>query len=157
MSASLRQTLEVASVLAVIVSLLVVAYEIRQSNNIALVSTENEIRNNYASLDETLLNNPELSELLFKARDSNYNLEGVEQEIITTYLFRVLNSWRPVVTSYERGLLDQISYDAVFDDIRYVVEYYPAVHHIWRGIIADYPSRGSDPIFSFINELIGSN
>jgi len=151
-----RQLFEIVGITAVIVSLLIVAYEIRQSNNIALVSTENEIRNNYASFEESVLSNPELSELLFKARDPEYRLEGVEREIVTTYIFRFLNAWRPAVTSYERGLLNQISYDAVFDDIRYTVEKIPAANPIWREIIEGYPSRENDAIFEYLRELLAN-
>jgi len=154
---SMRQVVEVISVIVVVLSLLFVAYQIRQSNDIAIAANENEVRNNYATFNEAIMLDTYLAELIYKSEDPSFVIEGRDRVIIENYIARALNSWRPVITSYERGLLDQISYDAAFDDMRFLIETYPAMRPLWRDFMGDYPSRSDDPIFTYIARLLEEN
>ncbi len=149
-----KQIIEYAGIAAVIISLWFVIYEIRQSNRIALVTTEYEVRNNYSSLNESIINDAELAELIYRTESESYEVTGPEKIIIENYIFRSLNSWRPVVTSFENGLLGEVSYDAAFDDMRYNIDRYPAMRPVWRNIIENFPARQDDPIFRYIDQLL---
>ena len=75
MSAKLTkaQILEILSVTAVVISLLFVAYEIRQSNQIALVAAVNEIYGSFTDINEAHMGDLELTELLSRS-DTAENL-----------------------------------------------------------------------------------
>lgn len=145
---------ETISVIAVVFSLLFVAFQIRQSNDIAISTNENEVRANFSALNEAIMLNPELAELLYKSEDPQYFAEGRDRVILMSYIARNLNAWRTAVNSYQIGLLSQLSYDAVFDDIRFGIEQRPGLNSLLRDFLGQYPSRSNDPIFSYINELL---
>ena len=62
---SLRKStfLEISGMVAVVLSLLFVGYQIQQANRITIVTTEYELRNNYSSLNELIIGNQELAQL----------------------------------------------------------------------------------------------
>ena len=72
MNLTTKQSLEILGVLSVVLSLLFVAFEIRQTNQIAMVATEIEIRNNFSELNEAMFSDPDLSVLLEKCADPDY-------------------------------------------------------------------------------------
>ena len=145
---------ETISVIAVVFSLLFVAFQIRQSNDIAISTNENDVRANFSALNEAIMLNPELAELLYRSEDPEFIAEGRDRVILMSYIARNMNAWRTAVNSYEIGLLSQLSYDAVFDDIRFFIEQRPGLDSLLRDFLGKYPSRFNDPIFSYINELL---
>ena len=63
-----RRIVEIAGFLAVITSLLFVAYEIRQSNRIALGTTAYEIQRNWISINDLVATDEELVALFAAQR-----------------------------------------------------------------------------------------
>ena len=61
-----NQILEIVGIAMVVLSLMFVAYEIRQSNKIATVSNVNEIYNRFTAVNEALMSDPELARLIIK-------------------------------------------------------------------------------------------
>ena len=66
--------IEIVGIMTVVLSLLFVAYEIRQSNAIAIGTTSYELSRNWMSSNELIITNPELRSLVVKLTDKDYVL-----------------------------------------------------------------------------------
>ncbi|MDE0755845.1 MAG: hypothetical protein OSB26_14465 [Woeseiaceae bacterium] len=92
MDFSSRKIVEIVGFLAVIASLLFVAYEIRQSNRIALGTTAYEIQRNWISINDAIATDEELAALLIKLGDENAELSALEQVQSAAYGRRFINT-----------------------------------------------------------------
>ncbi|MEL6215280.1 MAG: hypothetical protein AAFQ99_06350, partial [Pseudomonadota bacterium] len=76
--ASLRVLVEVFGMVAVVVSLLLLAYEVRQSNRIARATVTYEISRDVNEFNELGYTNPEFAALLLKLGDADFEPSAVE-------------------------------------------------------------------------------
>ena len=114
------QWLELVGVIAVVLSLLFVAYEIRQANKIALVANVTAHYASFSVINEAMMTDPELTSLLHRAPASGDLSEFSQPERmqVASFIAMLLNTWIPANISYNNGQLAQTSFAAVFDDAR---------------------------------------
>lgn len=148
----LNKWLALIANVGVLIGILFLILELQQSNRIALVSTEIETRNNFAALNDLMITNRYLTGLVEEARESDAEFTPEERSVLAQYAARNLQGWRNVVTSYDYGLVNEVSYLATFDDIRRLIRGFPGMHSIWQTVIDAYPSRAKSPIFVTIQE-----
>ena len=67
-----KQIIETSGIIAVVLSVLFLAYEVRQSNEIARTDTRIEIANQYGSISDSIYTNSEVSELMLKLGDPTF-------------------------------------------------------------------------------------
>lgn len=135
--------LEVMGVLAVIASLLFLAYEIRQSNQIARSTITFELGNNISELNEIVWTNPEVAALHVRARDPAYIPTETEAEMLRAEARRFMNVWGTVEIAYRNGHQTRAQFDILLDDVQDVLERLPAAHQIWKRELQKYPDLES--------------
>jgi len=144
--------------LGVLVGIVFLAVEVRQSNRIAVATTEISVREQFRSNNEAVLANDAIAELLVKAADVNAELSDVETEKLFAYLFASINTWKSIEIAYENGMLPRATFDVVLDDIRAVLQDYPAVRPLAQSWIDSYQSEADSKIYAAIRaELEGIN
>lgn len=150
-----RLLFEVASVVSVVISLLFVAFQIQQANRIASVTNEIEVRNATSSLNELVLENPELIELLNKLQQEDVELTPIELTTTRFYMFRLLNQWFAAEAAYKNGMLPEESFGITLTDVAVVLDRYPAAMPVWRQIMDQY-SEANAPydVATLINEYL---
>ena len=145
---------EIVGIVSVVISLLFVAYQIQQSNKIAKVTTEYEIRNNHSSSNEIAMSDQNFANLLFKSTDPAFKPEGGELAQLVAFTLRSVNFWAAAGTAYENGLLTDDTYEFVLDDIRNFINSMPGLHSVVSMILAVYPSLKKPKIIGIVHKLL---
>lgn len=109
--------LEVIGLGAVVISLLFVAYEIRQANRIASGTTSYEMSRNYMSINELILSNPEVAELLSRRDSVDFEPNPTQKTQLQAFAHRLLNQWTSIEEAYDQGLVSERSYQIALDDV----------------------------------------
>ena len=147
------QLLELSGAIAVVLSLLFVAYEIRQANKIALVASVSAHYASFSAINEAMMTDPEFNSLLHRAQTSDDLAEfsQTERMQVTSFIAMLLNTWIPANISYNNGQLAQASFDAVFDDARESIRLAgPAMRDMWREVVHTYPGLSDVEIIAFL-------
>lgn len=150
-----KQSVEVIGVLAVVLSLLLLAYEVRQANRIAVVNTEFELRGQFQETNLALLSNPDMMDFLLRMRTSGVPLEGPDEirAIIWTYLN--LNVWVATALAYESGVTTEQTYHNILDNIESAIaRSSPEMRQIWRASINSFPSLKGTQVFQHANDVL---
>lgn len=150
-----KQFVEAIGLLAVVLSLLLVAYEIRQSNRIAVVNTEFDLRNRYQATNLALLTDPEMVDFLVRMRTPGVPLEGPDQVRAAAWTYLSLNTWVATALAYESGVTTEQTYRNILDNIEATLRRSsPEMRQIWRASIASFPSLKETPVFAYANEVL---
>ena len=138
----------------VLVGIIFLAVEVQQSNRIAIATTEISIRDQFSSINEQILTNDAVAELLVKAADADTKLSAVETEKLYAYLYVYMNTWVGIEIAYENGMLPRSTFDEALDDVRIVLQDYPALHSLAREYISDYPSHADSDVIGVMREVL---
>jgi hypothetical protein len=138
----------------VLIGIIFLALEIRQSNRIAIASTEISIRDQFKTINELVLANDAVAELLVKAKDANAELSDVEIEKLFSYLYAHINTWMGIEVAYENGMLTDATFEITLDDVRAVLGAYPAMKPIAQEIMDQYPWAKDSPVYGAIREVL---
>ena len=139
-TSSLNDRLQILASLAVLIGLIFVALEIRQSNHIAIATTEISVRDAYGSSNETVYSNPEFAALLAKARDSEAKFSDAEQEMLEYWLARMLNIWISSEKAYNNEMISKETFDLAMDDMKWTIDTYPSLRPSLQTWSDDYPT-----------------
>jgi hypothetical protein len=132
------------------VGIVFLAVEVRQSNRIAIATTEISVRDQFRSNNEMVLANDAIADLLVKAADANAEFSDAEIEKLYAYLFVFINAWKSIEIAYENGMLPRATFDVVLDDIRVVLKGYPAIRPIARSWIDSYQSEADSILYKAV-------
>ena len=117
MANKLSRYFELIGLCAVVISLLFVAYEIRQANRIASGTTSYEMSRNYMSINELILSNPEVAELLSRRDSVDFEPNPTQKTQLQAFAHRLLNQWTSIEEAYDQGLVSERSYQIALDDV----------------------------------------
>ena len=132
------QIVEIIGVVSVVISLLIVAYEIRQTNKIAIVNAEIELRNNYSALNELMVTHSELAVMLIRNEEEGGKLSAAEHIRMRSFMFRHLNIWIASEIAYENGMLPEPSFQIVLNDVAFGLRNFPGLHPHFREILDNF-------------------
>jgi hypothetical protein len=154
-----NQRPELVGIVAVVLSLIFVAYELRQSNKNATVFNVNEIYDRFTDLNEALMSDPELARLILKANKAQKISDLTESERLrlgSWHLFQ-LNIWTPANIAYDNGQLAEPIYNVLFDDARNELQVTgPVGRRIWKDYVDTYPALSELTIVKFIKSELDS-
>ena len=152
--------LELVGAIAVVLSLLFVAFEIRQANKLALVANVADHYASFSAINEALITDAQFSSLLHRAQTSEDLREFTQPERIQieSFIRMLCNTWIPANISYNNGQLAQASFDAIFDDARGSIRIAgPAMREMWREVLNAYPGLAEVEIIAFLRAEIGES
>jgi len=145
---------EAVGLIAIIASLLFLAFEIKQSNSIAVASTEIGIRNGYSEFNRGIYSEPDTSELLSMARDPSVQWTPVEELTVMMVASDLLNVWLSVETACDHELAQASTCAEVDNDIRSFITMFPGTRQVWQIFLDDYPGLASTEVFSTIGRAL---
>lgn len=108
---------EIVGTIAVVVSLLFVAYSIDRNTDATQASNENILFERHTALANLFLADPTLAELLLKKRSGDSGLSEVESIRWEKYELGMLDIWALAHSRYERSLLSEeqwVAWDRYF-------------------------------------------
>jgi len=108
-----KNIIELIGITALVVSLVFVAWELRQSNRIAIAiaTAEAELRTGNREFNSIVAENPGLAAILVKAREAGARLDPIEDEIHRSYARTGFNLLTQANAEYENGLLSNYTID----------------------------------------------
>ena len=151
------QIAEIAGVISVVLSLLFVAFQIQQTNQIAIVTAEIETRNNYSDLNEAMFSDNKLASLIERASDPEFQPAVGEDTQLRSLAFRFMNIWLVSEIAFRNGMLPQSSSQIVLDDIKYVLKTEPYMRRYFRLILENYPGWGNTEVVHTISKELAAN
>lgn len=138
-SKSVRDIVELVGIIAVVLSLLLVAYEVRQSNRIAQATTTYEISRDVNQFNELGYSNPEFAAQLVRLRDPEFKPSNVEAMQVRLLANRFVNLWTIQEKAYRNGLLSDVQFAMTKADVVTVMGAFPALIEYWEHVLRDQP------------------
>ncbi len=151
------KTLTVLANFGVIVGIVFLAFEMRQSNLIAIATAEIAARESYAALNESIYGNAEISEILFKSRKDDAVFSGPQIEMVGSYVARLFNTWNAIERAYANGMVSESTFGVAKDDIKWVIDTYPSLRPYFQDNVGTYPSNEESEIAKTIIRVLESH
>ena len=105
--------------------------EISQSNRIAIAQAESDLRNLNLESNRSVIENPQLIELMTKLTKPNEPLSQ-EELLSSRYYAQNLNLiWSTAEENYMNGLISEESFTTWFENIEYMFVTYPGLGRIY--------------------------
>ena len=149
-----KEIIEATGLAAIVASLLFLAFEIQQSNRIAIASTEIGIRNGYSEFNRGIHSNSDLTELLSKATEPSVEWSPEEELKVLMAVTDLMNVWLSVETACVNGLAEDVTCAELGDDIRAFIALFPGTRMLWSFFLEGYPSLAGTEVHSTIREAL---
>lgn len=146
MNLSRFQLIEIAGAISVVLSLLFVAFQINQTNQIARITTELETRSIFAELNADLQTNSEFASLLAKSQEPSFAPTPGERFQLSGWAYRYMNVWIASETAYDNGLLPETSYQVVLEDIRQLLQANPYGKQLFAQALESFPTWANSKV-----------
>ena len=137
---------EVVGALAVVISFMYVAVQVKQSNRQAASDSGFALLSEFSRVDELILTTPEMIALMVKL-ESEEDLTKEERKRSEHFGFRLINNWMAADIAHQNGLLDADMYDDMIADARYNITTYPQLKNILVKLFENYPGIRKMNIF----------
>ena len=119
--------IEVIGVLAIVVSLLFVAYQIRQANRIATGAATIEIQHMQGDLVSTFLNEPELADLGVKLATNDQSLTPKEIQLAMAYGQKYFVVWDAIEAANANSLISSRTYGIYDGQVEDLIRRFPGL------------------------------
>lgn len=127
MKIEVQRVVETIGILAVVLSLIFVGLELRQSNDIAIRDARNEITQRRSDIARLEIENSSLRKLLVQLSSANAILSQ-EQSIELKGLVRLyIGYWASIQAAHEGGFLPERVYEVYLNSTKLTVEEYPSL------------------------------
>ena len=134
-----REIVETVGIVGLLGSVLLLTFEIRQSNDIAKSEITQQILSEAAGWHTSIMESPDLAALLVMAKERRAEFSPVEQIRINSLCYRVFDTWLSVQMAYDNGQMRQQDYEDYLNDPRATMGGYPATKAIFKEALAFYP------------------
>ena len=137
---------EILGAISVVVSLIYVAAQVRQSTRQAATDTGFGLMSEFSRVDELILTTPEMIALMVKL-ESNEELTNEERKRSEHFALRLMNNWMGAEIAHQNGLLDPGLYEDMIGDARHNITSYPQLKNILLELFENYPNIKEMNIF----------
>ncbi len=142
---------ETVSAIAVVVSLIYVALQVRQNTRASRASTIQHWAAVSALEKQSLYESDELAKLIIAGGTEQSNLSPEDRLRYNTYMIQVFNTFEFLYLQYELGTVDKVFFDSKVPAYERFLQL-PGVLEFWNS-----PASTFDPRFkAFVGELIES-
>jgi len=140
----------------VLAGIIFVAFEIRQSNRIAVGTTSYELNRHFMGINELYITNSDLLSLAVALADERFTpQDGEQRELAEAYARRLLNNWVAIEDGYDNGIVSESLYLMAKEDVKALIKKRPGVVPIYDVISIQYDLSGYEilePLLSAVQE-----
>lgn len=140
----MRGLAELIGIIAVILSLLFVAFELRQSNRIAIGNAELAMAALNADVNRVIFESDGNDALFVKLSSRNPNLTPEEYQRASYIAYMHFNRWNATQRSHDNGLVSDRTLEIELMDAGYVLERLPGLASIFLEFIDAYAQTEND-------------
>jgi len=149
-----RETVEILGVISIVSSLLLVAWQVRQSNRIADTDIKIQLTQEYNELHRIRLTSPELAKLYPKlASPRNHLITATESSQMEGLAWHYVNIYSSAQAAYDSGLLSREQFEIYIAGATWLVDAYPGLHTHFIKIYTILPMMRASEVFQPIAEL----
>lgn len=153
MDSERKKYAEFVGVVAVVASLIFVAFEIRQSNQIARGTTAFEIMNAYRESNHLLATNSELLSL-FGRRRGGEELNQMESQQFGLFVVGTMNVWVATEEAFDNGIVSDRLFRTYISDVTNNFSLLPPEQ--WELMVEGMPQFQDFEFHRIISELLES-
>ncbi len=152
MDINTRQLAEFVGVTAVVLSLIFVALELRQSNKIAIASSENEIRTAQRERSTAILESPEVWDLEVKIKNGE-DLTPEETVAMTHFVRSNFLIWGTTMQQYNNDVLSEYTLNVQINNMKAFFRDYPGAWQYLGQMRDDFQLiRGINVMWDVLND-----
>jgi hypothetical protein len=150
---TIKTAAEAAGIIAIVVSLILLAMEINQSNKIAIASIQYDILSDYNEYHRQVLADPELGAFVARLKIADdIALSPGDQARAHAFVTIFINIWFVIETAHDEGQLTDDTYQVYLEDARGTLVTYPKSVPYFLESIQSSPSLHRLEIFQPIFE-----
>jgi len=138
---------EVIAAFAVVVSLIYVAIQIRDSSNQNAAIRGSTLFDEFNRMQEVFISTPAVVQLFTKMK-TNQSLSPEEDTLLEAISNRYLTQWFSVETAQNRNVIDEQIYRSFCDDVKRYVDDYPQMHEKFLEVTNKYSEMRNLLIFA---------
>jgi len=112
---------EILGAVAVLITLLYLATQIRQTNGISRFNTQKDLMASFDNLNKLVVTDLSLREVLHKSEELSVD----ENEQLYTFVNMWCNTWTLCQTAHDNGLTDEGFYDSAKRDVSFELQRWP--------------------------------
>ena len=151
-----KQLRELIGLAAVVLSLLLVAFEIRQANRIAQATATYEIVRDINQFNDMGITDPVFADLLVRLKDEDFIPSEIQKKQAQLLSYRFLNVWTTQEMAYRNGLFTEDQFSLTRSDVLTVMNDYPALLPYWTVALSGQPDFAAyealQPILNRVGE-----
>ncbi len=150
---TIRTAAEVAGIVALLASLVILAMEINQSNKIAIASVQYDILSDFNEYHRQVLADPEVAEFISKFEYADDTaLSPAEKVRAHAFVTIFINLWYAIQTAHDNGQLTDDDFRAYLEDAQHALRRYPRAVPYFKASVESTPSLHDLEIFQPIFE-----
>ena len=136
---SFREYFELIGLIAVVLSLLLVAYEVRQSNRIAQATTTYEVARDVNQFNELGYSDAEFARLLLRLTNEDSEYSEVQALQARLLAHRFVNIWTVQEKAYQNDLITDEQFELTRTDVLTVMNAFPGLEPHWKSVFDAQP------------------
>ena len=136
----LKEIVEIVGVVSIVTSLLLVAWEIRQSNRIASAEVAVQLTDRFDGIHGDRLGTPEVARLFPKLKDpESHLLTATELSQLEALAWRYVNAYRAAQLAYDSGLLTREQFEVYLTSADGLISAYPGLRPHLVAVVDRHP------------------
>ena len=125
----LKEIVEIVGVVSIVASLLLVAWEIRQSNRIAGAEVVLNLAGQFDEIHGERATSPEVAKLYPKlSAPESHLVTATERSQMEGLAWRYVNSYVAAQVAYDNGIMSREHFERYLSDAEALVDAYPGLH-----------------------------
>ena len=126
---------EVVGVIAVVISLALLTWELNQANNLARFSAYSDINHLYREMNQEMASSTQFAELWARLKDENTDLSEVDVQRAMGLAYWHRNIWINTERAFLEGWIDHDKYQMSLNDIESVAQTWPGFKPYMRKVV----------------------
>ena len=139
---------EILGAVAVLLTLLYLAAQIRQANKMAHFETTREIMAQFNACNHLIATEPTIREVLLKEGDLSVD----ESEQLYSYVDMYCNAWATTQFAFDQGLVEKPVWAGVMKDVEVTMNRWPSMRQPAETWLSNYPDFKDSEIFKAIDQ-----
>lgn len=135
---------------AVLVTLVYLALQVRHGNNQARASFLFAMADKFNRTHETVLLSRDHASLLVKLRSSEDLADPADREQTSSYMASLMNTWQGAQLAYDLGFVDRAFFETICGDDKVMLAQKPGMAPFAMQLLNDYPERKNMRVFDGI-------
>jgi hypothetical protein len=150
-----RDIAEIVGIVSIVAGLILVAWEVRQANNIAKTQMVMDLASQANEFNSATFENPEVANLVIAAYDPNYtDYTGTQASMMGAVAWHFSNIFWSAQRAYDNGLLSDDDIQMYQSSVAWHIENFPGMRPGWRSVYNTAPWLREMYVFEPLVEFV---